>query len=107
MDKPTLESLTSLITEWAETKGLLKKENATKQFLKLVEETGELAAGLARNDEDGIKDALGDIFVVWAILVEQLGYSHVDVVDAVYNIISKRTGKTVNGVFIKDSDLSK
>lgn len=93
------------ILNWAKEKGIDLPENATRQFLKLVEEMGELASGLAKNNQEAIKDALGDVFVVWTILVKQLGYSHEDVVNDVYNIISKRTGQTVNGVFIKQEDI--
>lgn len=93
------------ILNWAQEKGIDLPENATRQFLKLVEEMGELASGLAKNNQEAIKDALGDVFVVWTILVKQLGYSHEDVVNDVYNIISKRTGQTVNGVFIKQEDI--
>lgn len=93
------------ILNWAQEKGIDLPENATRQFLKLVEEMGELASGLAKNNQEAIKDALGDVFVVWTILVKQLGYSHEDVVNDVYNIISKRTGQTVDGVFIKQEDI--
>ena len=31
-----------------------------KQFIKLIEEFGELCAGIARNDKEKIKDSIGD-----------------------------------------------
>lgn len=105
LENKTLNDLCPLIIEWAKDKGIAGKENASRQFLKLVEETGELAAGLAKQNEAQTKDALGDVFVVWAILCEQLGYKPEEVVQEAYGIISKRKGKTVNGVFIKEEDL--
>lgn len=104
MQERNLNELKELILTWASDRNLLVKKNANRQYLKLVEEVGELAAGLARNDSAMTKDALGDVFVVWAILVEQLGYKHEDVINEVYEIINRRKGTTVNGVFVKDED---
>lgn len=101
----TLDDLFIKVIQWGDEKGITKPENTQRQFLKLVEETGELAAGLAKQDDAKTRDAMGDVFVVWAILCKQLGYNPVEVIEEVYNIISKRTGKTVNGVFIKEDDL--
>lgn len=69
----TLEKLKKLIIEWANERDLLHKENAPKQRLKLIEECGELANAILKDDIDGQKDAIGDIFVVLIILSEQLG----------------------------------
>lgn len=34
-----------------------------KQYLKIIEEVGELARGILKNDLEAIKDAIGDIYV--------------------------------------------
>lgn len=68
----TLDDLIPLITNWAEKKDLLKYENADKQRLKLVEEVGELASAILKNDIPKIKDGAGDIFVVLVILSKQI-----------------------------------
>jgi NTP pyrophosphatase (non-canonical NTP hydrolase) len=98
------EELQANVEDWADNKGLLKKENAPKQFLKVIEEVGELAAAVARDDEHETIDAMGDTFVTLIILSAQLGYDPVACLNEAYNVIAKRTGKTVNGVFIKDND---
>ncbi len=69
----TLEELQPLIIKWANDKDLIHKENAPKQRLKLIEECGELASAILKDDIDSQKDAIGDIFVVLIILSEQLG----------------------------------
>lgn len=69
----TLRELKPLILEWAKEKNLLVAENAPKQRLKLIEECGELASAILKNDVKEQKDAIGDIFVVLVILAEQLG----------------------------------
>ena len=68
----TLHELQLLIWEWANDKDLLKFENAPKQRLKLLEEVGETAAAILKNNHEGVKDGIGDIFVVLVILSEQL-----------------------------------
>lgn len=43
-----------------------------KQYLKIIEEVGELARGLLKNDLEAIKDAIGDIYVAVVGLSLQL-----------------------------------
>ena len=68
----TLQELQKKIMQWAKEKDLLKLENAPKQRLKLLEEVGETAGAILKNNTDEIKDGIGDIFVVLVILAEQL-----------------------------------
>ena len=68
----TLQELQVLILKWAKEKDLLKFENAPKQRLKLLEEVGETAGAILKNNHEGVKDGIGDIFVVLVILAEQL-----------------------------------
>jgi len=96
------EELQKFIEKWAEEKGLLKEENAPKQMLKLSEEAGELAGAYLKNKHDEIVDAIGDIQVVLIILSKQLGLDYNQCLEGAYNVIKNRTGKLVNGSFIKD-----
>ena len=96
------EELQEFIEKWAENKGLLKEENAPKQMLKLSEEVGELAGAYLKNKHDEIVDAIGDIQVVLIILSKQLGLDYNQCLEGAYNVIKNRTGKLVNGSFIKD-----
>lgn len=96
------EELQEFIEKWAEDKGLLKEENAPKQMLKLSEEVGELAGAYLKNKHDEIVDAIGDIQVVLIILSKQLGLDYNQCLEGAYNVIKNRTGKLVNGSFIKD-----
>lgn len=100
----TMNSLTSLIETWAMEKGL-DETQPEKQMLKLSEEVGELAAGLARGETDQVIDAIGDVYVVLTILSMQLDLDIRDCVQSAYNEIADRKGKMVNGVFVKEADL--
>ena len=64
----TLKELQLLIIQWAKDKDLT---NSEKQRLKLIEECGELASAILKNNKELQQDAIGDIFVVLIILAEQ------------------------------------
>lgn len=68
----TLQELHPLIIEWANNKGLINPEFAPRQELKLLEEIGELANAIIKNNVSEQKDAIGDIFVVLVILAAQV-----------------------------------
>lgn len=52
-----------------------------------------------------MKLEMGDIFVTLIILCEQLGIDVVECLGRAYIKIEKRSGKTINGTFIKSEDL--
>jgi len=93
-----------LIREWAATRGLYDKGNSHTQYVKLQEEAGELAKALLKNDKPEIIDAIGDIVVVLTNLAHLEGYNIEDCIDTAYNVIARRTGKMINGTFVKDAD---
>jgi len=93
-----------LIRNWAATRGLYDKGNAHTQYVKLQEEAGELAKALLQNDKDEIIDAIGDMVVVLTNLAHLQGFEIEDCIDSAYNVIAARTGKMINGTFVKDAD---
>lgn len=150
MNNLKLTELQPKILQWAKEKNLLKLENAPKQYLKLLEEVGETASAILKNDVEKIKDGIGDIFVVLTIYFNQTnqnsllkftepnlkfnhgiflyaicGYANdtmnencpfdwlndlansldldlTECANIAWNEIKNRTGKTVNGTFIKN-----
>lgn len=100
----TLNELEIKVSQWASDKGIDKKENAPKQMLKVLEEVGETAGALLKDNQEELKDGIGDSFVTLIILARQLGYSPAECLEAAYNEIKGRTGKTVGGVFVKDEN---
>mgnify|MGYP003339944865 FL=1 len=56
------------VIEWANARKIIQNGSLEGQHLKFIEEAGELAAAIARNNIDGIKDAIGDMCVVEVIL---------------------------------------
>jgi len=91
-----------LIREWADERGLYENGDAKTQALKLVEEVGEIARAVLKDDTDEIIDGIGDAVVVLTNLAELIGAPIELCIDEAYDVISKRTGKMVNGTFVKD-----
>jgi len=92
---------------WAQERKLINRSGAPKQMIKVMEEVGELAREVLKADTSPtqrveLKDAIGDVLVTIIILTTQLGLDTEDCLLHAYNEISGRTGKTINGIFVKD-----
>jgi NTP pyrophosphatase (non-canonical NTP hydrolase) len=92
------------IRTWAETRGLYKKGDPMIQYVKLQEEAGELAKALLKDDQPEVIDAIGDMVVVLTNLAHQRGVYIESCIQSAYEVINKRTGKMINGTFVKDED---
>ena len=103
-EKPNItdSDMFSKIRDWAEQRGLYSKGNSHTQYVKLQEEAGELAKALLKNDKPEVIDAIGDMVVVLTNLAHLQGVTIEDCIDSAYKVISKRTGKMINGTFVKD-----
>lgn len=93
------------IRQWGRDRNL-HESSPFKQLAKLVEEQGELAEGLSKNNQELIIDSIGDMVVVLTNMAMALGYEIEDCIEASYIEIKDRKGKTVDGIFIKESDLN-
>ena len=91
-----------LIRDWAGERGLYSKGDTKTQFCKLMEEAGELGRAILKDDNPEFRDAIGDMVVVLTNLAHMGGTTIEDCIDEAYDVISKRTGKMVNGTFVKD-----
>nr|DAO48271.1 MAG TPA: NTP-PPase-like protein [Caudoviricetes sp.] len=67
-----LHKLITNVQQWSIDRGL-DKADSEKQLLKLYEEFGELASGLAKGNKEVVKDSIGDVVVVLIILAQQQG----------------------------------
>jgi NTP pyrophosphatase (non-canonical NTP hydrolase) len=92
-----------LIRQWAHAKGIYDKGDSKTQYIKLMEEAGELAKALLTNDRAEIIDAIGDIAVVLTNLAALEKLTIEDCIDSAYNEIKGRKGKMNNGTFVKNT----
>ncbi len=92
-----------LIRSWAAERGIYENGNAHTQYVKLMEEAGELAQALLKEDKPEIQDAIGDMVVVLTNLAFQKGFDIEDCIDSAYTEIATRKGKMINGTFVKET----
>lgn len=93
------------IRQWEHDRNLIEGSDRFRQMVKLVEEQGELAAGIAKGNEFLVIDSIGDMVVVLTILAEQSGRRIESCIEQAYQEIKDRKGRTQDGVFVKESDI--
>ena len=114
----TYKELEPLVLQWAKEKGILEKATPLTQIEKTREELEETkealfwdsknclqfenSKGKLVNTKEEILDGYGDQLVTLIIGAEMNGLKLEDCLEAAYNVISKRTGRMVNGKFEKD-----
>jgi len=92
------------IRDWADKRGLYDSGDTKTQYMKLMEESGELAEALLKDNQEEVIDAIGDMVVVLTNLAEQRGVNIETCITSAYNEIQNRTGKMINGTFVKDEN---
>jgi len=92
------------IRDWAQDKGIYDKGDAKTQYIKLMEEVGELAQSILKDDEEEFMDAIGDCVVVLTNLAKLKGKNIEDCINGSYNVIAKRKGQMINGTFVKENN---
>jgi NTP pyrophosphatase (non-canonical NTP hydrolase) len=118
MNIKKFEELQPLVIQWAKEKGIFEEGNPLAQCEKTMEEVEELMMALQAqnlkidafknfkgkevNTQEEIKDALGDILVTIIIQAQMQVLDLMDCLQSAYDVISKRTGKMVEGQFVKD-----
>ena len=100
--QPSSGSVYDNIRAWATDKGIYKSGDSRTQYIKLMEEAGELAEALLKNDETEVIDAIGDMVVVLTNLAKLRGHNIEDCIASAYSVIKDRQGKMVNGTFVKN-----
>jgi NTP pyrophosphatase (non-canonical NTP hydrolase) len=91
-----MKQLIKQVEEWADTKGILAHATTLRQAEKTL-------CAILNEDRAEIKDAIGDIIVTIIIQAKMQGLTIEECLQSAYDVISKRTGKMVNGQFIKDN----
>lgn len=99
-----MDELITKVEQWTKDKGL-NQADPKAQFLKVAEEFGKIASAMARSNDELFKDSVGDVIVTLIILSMQKGTNVQECLEMAYNEIKGRTGKMVDGVFVKSSDL--
>jgi len=97
-----MQNLIRQVNEWAESKDLAQHSTPLDQMWKMVEETQELEMALMQKQEAAIRDELGDVLFCALVQAYMNGIDAEAVLQAAIVKVTRRTGKMVNGMFVKD-----
>lgn len=98
---PSMRDIFPLIRQWADERGIYDKGDEKTQYVKLMEEAGELAQAILKQNKEEAVDAIGDMVVVLTNLAVFVGVDIEDCITSAYNVIKSRKGKMSNGTFVK------
>lgn len=98
-----MKELINNVEEWAADKGILEHATTLRQAEKTLEECQELICAILNEDRAEISDGIGDVLVTLIIQCKMQGMDLEECLQGAYDVISKRTGKMMNGQFIKDN----
>lgn len=88
---------------WATERGIYAEGDVKTQYAKLMEEAGELAKAILKEDDIEFVDAIGDCVVVLTNLAHLGGYDIEECIEAAWMQIANRKGKMINGSFVKQT----
>lgn len=95
-------SIEQEVIEWGIKRGIYKESSPINQVDKLKEEFKELDSATQMYDLEEIKDGIGDMLVVLTHIANMYNFTLTQCYKHAYNQIKNRTGKMVNGIFVKD-----
>ena len=100
-----MQELINKVLEWGTQKGITGpngKATPRTQAAKMMEEAMETFRAVGADDIPEIKDGIGDTAITLILLAERCGMTLEECLQEAYSVISKRTGKIVDGMFVKD-----
>ena len=107
-----MEKLIKDVLQWSVDKGICEKANLRTQWEKMSEEVEEVkeaieihAVNMSYKSAEELSLEIGDVMVTSIILAQLHGIQPQDCLQMAYDKISKRTGKMINGTFVKSEDL--
>lgn len=92
-----------LVSEWHHARNLIDGSTDQAQYVKLIEEAGELAGNIARGRD--VRDDIGDMLVVLINIAERNKVTLADCLATAWDDIKDRRGEMRNCVFVKEADL--
>ena len=101
--KKNMSDLIYDVSKWHHDRNLIEGSTDKDQFLKLLQECGELSDSICKGKD--ISDDVGDILVVLINIAERNNLTLEECLMVAWEDIKDRKGRMVNGVFIKEGDL--
>ena len=100
-----MKELIENVLQWGIDKNIIGENGKGTRYGqadKVLEEAKETYGAVRRNDLMEVKDGIGDTMVTLILLANMYGWTLEECLQVAYDVISKRTGKMVNGTFVKD-----
>ena len=91
-----------LIGQWHRDRNLIEGSTDKDQYLKLIQEAGELSDSLCKGKD--IRDDVGDMMVVLINIMIRNNLTMKDCLKVAYADIKDRKGKMIDGIFVKEGD---
>jgi len=91
-----------MIGQWHQDRNLIKGSSDKDQFLKLMQEAGELSDSLCKGKD--IRDDIGDMMVVLINIMVRNNLTMKECLGVAYEDIKDRKGTMIDGIFVKDGD---
>lgn len=95
-----IDELVGNIERWHYDRNLIDGSTDQAQYVKLIEEAGELAGNIARKKD--VSDDIGDMIVVLINIAARNNLTLKDCLVRAWDDIKDRKGRMVDGVFIKE-----
>ena len=91
-----------MIGQWHQDRNLIKGSSDKDQFLKLMQEAGELSDSLCKGKD--IRDDIGDMMVVLINIMVRNNLTMKECLGVAYEDIKDRKGTMIDGIFVKEGD---
>ena len=98
----SLIAIIDKVKGWHRDRNLIDGSSDKDQFLKLIQEAGELSDNICKGKD--IKDDIGDMMVVLINIAERNNLTLTECLLEAWHDIKDRKGRMVDGVFVKESD---
>ena len=100
-----MNELIQNVLQWGTDKNIIGENGKGTRYgqaEKVLEEALETHMAVHTNDIREVKDGIGDTVVTLILLADMYGWTLEECLQVAYDVIAKRTGKMVDGVFVKD-----
>jgi len=101
-----LNEIQDSVTQWAHDRNLIEGTTSDKQFVKLIEEAGEVAECIAKDMPNLLMAEIGDMLVVLNNICVQNDTTLNECFEMAWNKIKYRRGKMIDGYYVKEDDLT-
>jgi len=100
-----MNELVDRVLAWGEDKGIMAEGTPMRQIIKTLEEVHETIEATYNGDHDEMVDGCGDAMVTLIIYSALINKTPQQCLEAALEVIEKRSGKMINGTFVKTESL--